>query len=213
VDLVEVVKGMRRHKGWLHYVGLATSRTIKHAQLVLSKYKVRVATVTADTAANGEAEDAHTAADDTETDTAAATDTVAVVGTATKATGAGGMRQQHKVMAVVLGPLVATEDSAHAAVLRQLQDASSGGGSVNSGGRCKEKNPKHSVVVLAPSAASSSSSLKKSRAEKAAAEDKDQDQDQDQEEEEKASEEEAAAMQMVAGTGRSCLRLVPLLQW
>jgi hypothetical protein len=47
-DLVATVTAMRAHRSWLHYVGLATSRTVKHAQLVLSKYQVRVQTVTAD---------------------------------------------------------------------------------------------------------------------------------------------------------------------
>jgi hypothetical protein len=47
VDLVATVKAMRTHRSWLHYLGLATSRTIKHAQLVLSKYQMRVQAVTA----------------------------------------------------------------------------------------------------------------------------------------------------------------------
>jgi len=47
-DLLKVVKGMRRHYHWCHYVGLPTSRTIKHASLILSKYRVRVSTVHAD---------------------------------------------------------------------------------------------------------------------------------------------------------------------
>jgi hypothetical protein len=47
VDLVATVKAMRAHRSWMHYVGLATSRTIKHAQLVLSKYQMRVQSVTA----------------------------------------------------------------------------------------------------------------------------------------------------------------------
>lgn len=52
-DLVATVTAMRAHRSWLHYVGLATSRTVKHAQLVLSKYQVRVHSVTADVGGRG----------------------------------------------------------------------------------------------------------------------------------------------------------------
>jgi hypothetical protein len=41
-DLLEVVQAMHTHRAWLHYVGLATSRTIKHQHLVLSKYKLKI---------------------------------------------------------------------------------------------------------------------------------------------------------------------------
>jgi hypothetical protein len=47
-DLLRLVAAMRRHRSWLHYVGLPTARTIKHAPAVLSKYRLRLFPVVAD---------------------------------------------------------------------------------------------------------------------------------------------------------------------
>jgi len=47
-DLIKLVQAMHRHRGWCYYVGLPTSRTIKHATLILSKYTLRVSTIHAD---------------------------------------------------------------------------------------------------------------------------------------------------------------------
>ena len=39
---MKVVQAMHTHGAWLNYVGLATSRTIKHQHLVLSRYRFRI---------------------------------------------------------------------------------------------------------------------------------------------------------------------------
>ena len=44
--LLDAVQAMHTHRAWLHYIGLPTSRTIKHRTLVLSKYNVRLASFT-----------------------------------------------------------------------------------------------------------------------------------------------------------------------
>jgi antitoxin (DNA-binding transcriptional repressor) of toxin-antitoxin stability system len=172
VDLVAVVRGMRRHRGWLHYVGLATSRTIKHAQLVLSKYKFRVSTVTADTGPL--APPLQSGGPPAEP---------AALEQSGGGIGGGGGHFAEASLAASCGPLVATEDAAHAAVLQRLADQASADARATMGEAT-------TVVALGDSSGGGGGGGGGDN-----------------------SAVEAAAVAMVAERGRPCLKLVPLVQW